>query len=319
MKPMTANQIVLATAPTKTNDAPRFNVMQIILLNLGCSLLLAISAAVMGATWISAPVLGWLGGGIATLVITAIFVALEPATSKRKLKSLEAEEDSLATLSEWDTDAAKEHALALEIDEAFQDDFMRRLNDFNTIEEFMETQSTGGSCTSVSQLDGYLTGVICSPQSVPAYEWLHVALGAPEDLPESVIIAVGGLHDDILAGLEESKHLAPVFDETAEGDMDPTSWCAGFLAAAALRPDSWTANGLHLSHQDFLLPLLDFLNDGKIHVSHRTNAIDTFVFADRDILVDLIPFVVPMMYHEFKLQAPVQANASGDLAGFAVA
>ncbi len=102
----------------------------------------------------------------------------------------------------------------------------------------------------LTELDGFLTGVILCPDPVVPAEWMRNVWGiddggvAPFDDPIDVqwfADAVMARHDAIVRDLDRGK-LQPIFDiDERNGDVLWELWIDGFAEAMALRPDAWTA------------------------------------------------------------------------------
>lgn len=102
----------------------------------------------------------------------------------------------------------------------------------------------------LTELDGFLTGVILCPDPVLPAEWMQNVWGiddggvAPFDDPIDVqwfADAVMARHDAIVRDLDRGK-LQPIFDiDERNGDVLWELWIDGFAEAMALRPDAWTA------------------------------------------------------------------------------
>ena len=93
----------------------------------------------------------------------------------------------------------------------------------------------------LSDLDGFVHGVICSPVAIPLDEWMPVALGgALEDVPDWVINDITDLYMGIATGLAETPAVVePIFWQAQEGHVIAMDWCEGFMDAVSLRPKDW--------------------------------------------------------------------------------
>lgn len=102
-----------------------------------------------------------------------------------------------------------------------------------------------------SELDGFLTGIIVSPDMIMPGEWLTMVWGgddedaspAFEDIDEAnkVIGLIMEHYNSIISDLNGGCY-APVFDiDTRHDEILWEIWIDGFGAAMALRPDSWLA------------------------------------------------------------------------------
>jgi uncharacterized protein len=102
----------------------------------------------------------------------------------------------------------------------------------------------------LTELDGFLTGIIVCPDRIMPAEWLQNVWGsdesgvAPFEDPEDVqwfSDAVMARHDEIVRDLGRGKP-QPIFDiDERNGDVLWELWVDGFAEAMALRPDSWIA------------------------------------------------------------------------------
>lgn len=102
----------------------------------------------------------------------------------------------------------------------------------------------------LTELDGFLTGLAVSPDTIPQGEWLQSIWGSDEsdtppfDDPADVqwfVDAVMARYGEIVRDLARGKP-QPIFDiDDRNGDVLWESWIDGFAEAMALRPESWTA------------------------------------------------------------------------------
>jgi len=104
----------------------------------------------------------------------------------------------------------------------------------------------------LTELDGFLTGLAVSPDTIAQGEWLQCIWGSddsddpPFDDPADVrwfVDAVMARYAEIVRYLTRGKP-QPLFDiDDRNGDVLWEAWIDGFAEAVALRPDSWTALG----------------------------------------------------------------------------
>ena len=102
----------------------------------------------------------------------------------------------------------------------------------------------------LSELDGFLTGVLVCPDPILPGEWLQNVWGvdeggvAPFEDPLDVqwfADAVMARYNEIVRDLGRGKP-QPIFDiDERNGDVLWEPWIAGFAEAMALRPDGWAA------------------------------------------------------------------------------
>lgn len=102
----------------------------------------------------------------------------------------------------------------------------------------------------LTELDGFLTGLLICPEAIPQDEWMTVVWGAeadgvgPFEDPLDVqwfADAVAARRDEIARDLARGK-LQPIFDvDERDGEVLWEYWIDGFAEAVALRPDAWAA------------------------------------------------------------------------------
>ncbi|MEG3161222.1 UPF0149 family protein [Sphingomonas sp. LB2R24] len=102
----------------------------------------------------------------------------------------------------------------------------------------------------LTELDGFLTGLLVGPEPIEQGEWLQSIWGldedgiAPFEDPLDVqwfVDAVMARYAEIARDLERGK-LRPIFDVVERtGDILWELWIDGFADAMALRPESWDA------------------------------------------------------------------------------
>jgi uncharacterized protein len=100
----------------------------------------------------------------------------------------------------------------------------------------------------LTELDGFLTGLLVSPVTVPTDDWMTVIWGVasggipPFDDPLDVqwfVNAVSAGRDEIARNLSQGK-LQPILDiDERDGEVFWEYWVDAFAEAIALRPDAW--------------------------------------------------------------------------------
>ncbi len=125
-------------------------------------------------------------------------------------------------------------------------------------------------CMLLSDLDGYLTGLILCPEVVPPAEWLRVIWGGIEAGPpfedpldvqdfETMLIA---RHAEIARDLARGK-FRPFFEvDPRNGDVLWDVWIEGFATAIDLRPEAWAAvDDPALAYLETLVAIADDTSD----------------------------------------------------------
>jgi uncharacterized protein len=135
-----------------------------------------------------------------------------------------------------------------------------------TLEAFLTSDRASPDSMTLSELDGFLTGIAIGPELIRPSEWMPLIWGdaAPgfADLDEANAI-LGSLvarYNEILRDIADDA-LAPIFWTDGNGAIISVDWAEGFLQAIMLRPEAWEP--LFRSKRDgkLLLPILLLCRD----------------------------------------------------------
>jgi uncharacterized protein len=115
----------------------------------------------------------------------------------------------------------------------------------------------------LSDLDGFLTGVICCPVLIMPSEWLPLALGGtPVDIPPEPLELIMQRYNEIVAALNSAPPvLEPVFWQAKEGHVIAMDWCERFMDAVALRQAEWDAFRTTQEGKPWMQPIVSHLFD----------------------------------------------------------
>ena len=93
----------------------------------------------------------------------------------------------------------------------------------------------------LSDFDGLLHGVICSPSPVSTNVWITAGLGSePKEVPTWVINTITDRYMEIAQGLAHDPQVVePIFWQAKEGHVIAMDWCEGFMTAVNLNPKVW--------------------------------------------------------------------------------
>ncbi len=124
--------------------------------------------------------------------------------------------------------------------------------DLDALDAFLLWDRAPDESMGLSDLDGFLTGIVVGPELVMPSEWLPLVWGGEEPVFESVEEArsilgtVMGRYNEIVRHLESAPDdFDPVFWEGPDGQVIVTDWAAGFLDAMKLRPKAWESQARH--------------------------------------------------------------------------
>jgi uncharacterized protein len=105
--------------------------------------------------------------------------------------------------------------------------------DLDTLDDYLMSDHAPGDSMGLSDLDGFLTGIVVGPESIMPSEWLPVIWGGgePEFQTEAemrtVLGTIMGRYNEIIACLDsDPEGFEPIFLEGAEDEVigRPVSW-----------------------------------------------------------------------------------------------
>lgn len=97
----------------------------------------------------------------------------------------------------------------------------------------------------LSELDGYLTGVLVCPELIPPSEWMPIVWGGAgpvfenEDEAREILGLIMGLYNDIVGRLQKPRSYGALIDEDVDGTFLWEFWAEGFGKALSLRQEVW--------------------------------------------------------------------------------
>ena len=111
---------------------------------------------------------------------------------------------------------------------------------------FLNSSSAPPGCMDLSELDGFLAGLVAGPEVVPREEWLAEIWDNedPEYVDAEEQAAVEGAiferYAAIEAGLDATQlHYTAILWQDEAGTTVAEDWAAGFMQAVSLRSEAW--------------------------------------------------------------------------------
>jgi uncharacterized protein len=171
--------------------------------------------------------------------------------------------------------------------------------DLEKLDAYLVSDDAHPDSMGLSDLDGFLTGIACSPEEVPEEEWLNHALGSAEETPGAIVELVHDMLGDIIERLVHSGPLDPLFWEKQDGTVIAMDWCEGFMDAVKMRPERWDAFAQTDGGSKLMLPILVHMIDdnGKSEFGIPPEDLDETLAA----AAEAIPTVVPAIYQRIRM------------------
>jgi uncharacterized protein len=118
--------------------------------------------------------------------------------------------------------------------------------DLDALDDYLMSDLSPNESMGLSDLDGFLTGIVVGPELIPASEWLPVIWGGEEPQFQTetemrtVLSTIMDRYNEIAACLSsDPDDFEPIFWAGPEGEVIASDWAGGFLDAVALRPQRW--------------------------------------------------------------------------------
>jgi uncharacterized protein len=188
--------------------------------------------------------------------------------------------------------------------------------DLDHLSELLHALPTQNMPMTLSELDGYVTGVLACPDMIPPSEWLPLVWGetgdaafANQQTAEETIGAVMAHYNSVADAITRSLWVEPIYE------IDPNSdetmwepWIDGFTRAMGLRPDAWS-NLLDAADEEtkatliFMMALQDIYTGNSKFTEEEIDEIDLEA-------PDLIPNCVATILHQSRPELAGQAPAN---------
>lgn len=118
--------------------------------------------------------------------------------------------------------------------------------DLSALEAFLTSDQVADDCMTLSELDGFLAGVIAGPELVMPSEWLPYIWGDDEpafsdlDQANAILGMIMRRYNEMIDQLSATPPAYhPVLTTTEDRKEDGSDWAVGFVAAIALRHEGW--------------------------------------------------------------------------------
>ena len=135
--------------------------------------------------------------------------------------------------------------------------------DLQALAEYLDSDLSPDDGMGLSDLDGFLTGIVVGPVPIPPSEWLPVIWGEEEPEFESdahreaIISLIMGRYNEIVIGFKsDPEKFEPVFWSNPSGEVIVGDWAAGFLDAVEMRRTAWEPLFKHQRAKVLLEPLV---------------------------------------------------------------
>ncbi len=119
-------------------------------------------------------------------------------------------------------------------------------SELQKLDDFLYSEAVDDDAMLLSELDGFLAGVIVCPELIRPSEWLSLVWGeeapdfADEEQAQTILDLVMQRYNDAIRQLNQGCY-APVYSVDEDDSPLWEFWVEGFCRAMLLRPEAWQA------------------------------------------------------------------------------
>lgn len=113
------------------------------------------------------------------------------------------------------------------------------------LDDFLLSEAVGDDAMLLSELDGFLAGLIVCPDMIMPSEWMPAVWGDDDgpvfdDMAQAQAISslIMGHYNDIIRQLDQGRY-SPIYDVDLDDTILWETWLEGFGQAMRLRPEAW--------------------------------------------------------------------------------
>jgi uncharacterized protein len=153
------------------------------------------------------------------------------------------------------------------------------------LDRFLLSDRAPDNSMGLSDLDGFLTGIVVGPELIMPSDWLPEIWGGESPKfkniqeAESVMSALMARYNEIVRGFQHNPpDFEPIFWETKNGLVIAADWAEGFNDAIKMRPKAWKPLLDHKDGANLLKPIIILCGD-KNDVGRDDPAVESELMA----------------------------------------
>ena len=173
------------------------------------------------------------------------------------------------------------------------------------LDAFLLSDQAPDDCLQISELDGFLTGIVVSPELIMPSDWMPIVWqgGEPKfsDLPraERIMGIIMARYNEIIRALDdEPGAFEPILYEAPDGRMLAADWAEGFMDAFGMAVDAWDPLFADENTRSLMGPIMAQLHDkeGKPLIEGSPAEMQEI----REEAAQVLPYVVKEIYDFWK-------------------
>ena len=173
------------------------------------------------------------------------------------------------------------------------------------LDAFLLSDQAPDDCLQISELDGFLTGIVVSPDLIMPSDWMPIVWqgGEPKfsDLPqaERIMGIIMARYNEIIRALDdEPGAFEPILYEAPDGRMLAADWAEGFMDAFGMAVDAWDPLFADENTRSLMGPIMAQLHDkeGKPFIEGSLEEMQEV----REEAAQALPYVIKEIYDFWK-------------------
>ncbi|WP_413207739.1 UPF0149 family protein [Rhodospirillum sp. A1_3_36] len=175
--------------------------------------------------------------------------------------------------------------------------------DLQLLDDFLLSEAVHEDAMLLSELDGYLAGIIVCPEMILLSEWLPLIWGEEEPVYDDLEQAekVTGIlmkhYNTIISQLNRNRY-QPIYDVDIDNVVLWETWIEGFWQATRLRPTAWKDFAMaHGDNEDVQRALFILGRLAQFTIPGEAEVPKDFDAELEDAAADLIPLHVQILHH----------------------
>ena len=173
------------------------------------------------------------------------------------------------------------------------------------LDAFLLSDQAPDDCLQISELDGFLTGIVVSPELIMPSDWMPIVWqgGEPKfsDLPqaERIMGIIMARYNEIIRALDdEPGAFEPILYEAPDGRLLAADWAEGFMDAFGMAVDAWDPLFADENTRSLMGPIMAQLHDkeGKPFIEGSLEEMQEV----REEAAQALPYVIKEIYDFWK-------------------
>lgn len=169
------------------------------------------------------------------------------------------------------------------------------------LDEFLLSDAVGDDTMMLSELDGFLTGLVVGPELIMPSEWMPMIWGEAgvdfedDSDADSVLSLIMNRYNEIIGELDRGE-FSPIYDVDNDDSFLWEMWIDGFWRSVLLRPEEWLAIGED-GDEDLQTAIFSLTRLYELATTPRGELEPHEADEELEKLApDLIPYVVDILY-----------------------